>query len=43
MASGEMSEAEFTAFLTLSCTLLARNSTEGSIHFICTIGATPAS
>jgi len=36
MASGEMSEAEFTAFLTLSCTLLARNSTEGSIHFICT-------
>jgi hypothetical protein len=28
MASGEMSEAEFTAFLTLSCTLLARNSIE---------------
>jgi DNA modification methylase len=36
MASGEMSEAEFTAFLTLSCTLLARNSIDGSIHFICT-------
>jgi DNA modification methylase len=36
MASGEMSEAEFTAFLTLSCTLLARHSVEGSIHFICT-------
>jgi len=36
MASGEMSEAEFTAFLTLSCTQLARNSIDGSIHFICT-------
>lgn len=36
MASGEMSEAEFTAFLTLVCTLLVRNSTDGSIHFVCT-------
>jgi DNA modification methylase len=34
MASGEMNEAEFTTFLTLSCTLLARNSIDGSIHFI---------
>jgi DNA modification methylase len=35
MASGEMSQAEYTAFLTLACTLLARNSTNGSIHFLC--------
>ncbi len=35
MASGEMSESEFTAFLTRVCALLARHSDEGSIHFIC--------
>jgi DNA modification methylase len=35
MASGEMSETEYTAFLTLVCTALARNSREGSIHFVC--------
>jgi DNA modification methylase len=35
MASGEMSEAEFTSFLTVVCTLLVRNSTDGSIHFVC--------
>lgn len=35
MASGEMSEAEFTAFLLRICTLLASHSVSGSIHFIC--------
>jgi len=34
MGSGEMNEAEFTAFLTQACSLLARNSRDGSIHFI---------
>lgn len=35
MASGEMSEAEFTAFLTTVFTHLAAFSTAGSIHFQC--------
>ena len=35
MGSGELSEAEFTAFLTRACALFARNSAEGSLHFIC--------
>ena len=35
MASGEMTEAEFTAFLTKSLQLLAAHSHPGSIHFIC--------
>ena len=35
MASGEMSEAEFTAFLTKVTRNLASFSAEGSIHFIC--------
>ncbi len=35
MASGEMSRAEFTDFLSRACTLLARHSIEGSIHFVC--------
>jgi DNA modification methylase len=35
MASGEMSEAEFASFLTLTCAQLVRNSVDGSIHFIC--------
>jgi DNA modification methylase len=35
MASGEMTEAEFVAFLTTSLRLLARHSTSGSIHFVC--------
>jgi hypothetical protein len=35
MASGEMSEAEFRAFLSRACSLLARHSVEGSLHFIC--------
>jgi DNA modification methylase len=35
MASGEMTEAEFTAFLVTSLSPLARHSTSGSIHFIC--------
>jgi DNA modification methylase len=35
MASGEMTEAEFVAFLTTSLRLLARHSASGSVHFIC--------
>ncbi len=35
MASGEMSEAEFVAFLTTSLRLLARYSVGNSVHFIC--------
>jgi len=35
MASGEMSEAEFTAFLKRSMQNLADFSEDGSIHFIC--------
>ncbi len=35
MASGEMNEAEFTAFLTRACSLLAGHSADGSLHFIC--------
>ena len=35
MASGEMNEAEFVAFLTTTLRLLARHSTNGSVHFIC--------
>jgi DNA modification methylase len=35
MASGEMSEAEFTNFLTQALSLLARYSARGSLHFVC--------
>jgi DNA modification methylase len=35
MASGEMSEAEFTTFLTSVMKLLARHSQDGSIHYHC--------
>ena len=35
MASGELSEAEFTAFLRSVMTLLASHGENGSIHFIC--------
>jgi DNA modification methylase len=35
MASGEMSEAEFTTFLTRVCTQMVRHSRAGSLHFIC--------
>jgi DNA modification methylase len=35
MASGEMSEFEFCSFLTSSLRLLARNSAEDSVHFVC--------
>ncbi len=35
MASGEMNEAEFVAFLTRGFRLLAQHSTSGSIHFVC--------
>jgi DNA modification methylase len=34
MACGEMNEAEYTAFLTQACSLLARHSVDGSLHFI---------
>jgi DNA modification methylase len=35
MASGEMTEAEFTAFLQQACTLLAAHSKPGAIHYVC--------
>jgi hypothetical protein len=35
MAAGEMSEAEFTAFLEAVFALLAENTVDGSIHQIC--------
>lgn len=35
MASGEMSEEQFTTFLSESLSLLARYSRPGSVHFIC--------
>lgn len=35
MASGEMSEPEFTDFLSSACKLMVRYSRGGSIHFIC--------
>jgi len=35
MASGEMDEAELTAFLAHALGLLAANSLDGSLHFIC--------
>jgi DNA modification methylase len=35
MASGEMTEAEFVAFLTTSLRLLARYSIGGSVHYVC--------
>jgi DNA modification methylase len=34
MACGEMDEAQFTAFLTQICLLLARHSADGALHFI---------
>ena len=35
MASGEMTVAEFTAFLTDALRHLARHSVDGSVHFVC--------
>jgi len=35
MAFGEMSEGEFTDFLTLALTHLAEHSADGALHFIC--------
>ncbi len=35
MASGELSDAEFTVFLRTTCTLLRQYTKAGSIHFIC--------
>ncbi|MBN8520315.1 MAG: ParB N-terminal domain-containing protein [Alphaproteobacteria bacterium] len=35
MASGEMHEEDFKNFLTLSLNLIASNSKDGSIHYIC--------
>jgi DNA modification methylase len=34
MACGEMDEAQFTAFLTQACTLLARHSVDGGLQFV---------
>jgi hypothetical protein len=34
MGSGEMDAAQYTAFLTQTCSLLGRHSTDGSLHFI---------
>ena len=34
MACGEMDQAQFTAFLTQACSLLARHSADGSLHFL---------
>lgn len=34
MAAGEMTEAEFTDFLTQVCNLLAKHTVDGSIHFL---------
>ena len=35
MASGEMSQAEFTSFLVRALSLLASHSAQGSLHYIC--------
>jgi DNA modification methylase len=35
MASGEMDDAEFAAFLTQALALLARHSSSNSVHFVC--------
>jgi hypothetical protein len=35
MASGEMSRAEFTAFLTIAFQNMAEHAVDGSIHFLC--------
>jgi DNA modification methylase len=35
MASGEMTEAEFTAFLAASLRFASRHTSSGSVHFIC--------
>jgi DNA modification methylase len=35
MASGEMSEQQFTQFLAGACSLLAQYSSSGSLHFVC--------
>jgi DNA modification methylase len=35
MASGEMTEAEFTGFLREALSLFVRNSVDGSLHFVC--------
>lgn len=35
MASGEMTEPEFTAFLSTSLGLLAQHSVDGALHYVC--------
>jgi DNA modification methylase len=35
LASREMGETEFTQFLTIACRLLATNSRDGSLHYVC--------
>jgi DNA modification methylase len=39
MAAGEMSEPEFTAFLTTVCRLMAEASKDGAVQYICMDGA----
>jgi len=34
MASGELSEVEFTAFLTTACALMAKASLDGALHYV---------
>jgi hypothetical protein len=43
MASGEMSEGEFTAFLNTVFVNLTAHSVDGSVHFACMGGVTPSS
>lgn len=35
MASGEMSPGQFTQFLSTALSLLAQNSKDGALHFVC--------
>lgn len=35
MASGEMDIAQFTDFLTTACSMMARHTVDGAIHFVC--------
>jgi hypothetical protein len=37
MASGEMTRAEFTAFLSSAFAILVAYSLDGSIHFVCMV------
>lgn len=35
MGSGELTEAQFTEFLAVSCGLLSRHTHDGALHFVC--------